>query len=88
MDETSFKILMTMKAIWCWNTLKWTVLVLFSTMILGWTGKHGSRPPPWVPLVKSNGSSILSTSLGSKTLNLGSKTLKTPSLGIFFSILA
>ena len=29
----------------------------------------GPRPPPWVPLLKSYGSSILSTSLGSKTLN-------------------
>ena len=26
----------------------------------------GPRPPPWVPLLKSYGSSILSTSLGSK----------------------
>ena len=33
----------------------------------GWTGKDGSPPPPWVPLLKSYGSSILSTSLGSKT---------------------
>ena len=29
----------------------------------------GPRPPPWVPLLKSYGNSILSTSLGSKTLN-------------------
>ena len=43
---------------------------------VGWTGKDGSRPPPWVPLLKSYGSSILSTSLGSKTLN------NTSSLGL------
>ena len=31
--------------------------------------RMGPRPPPWVPLLKSYGSSILSTSLGSKTVN-------------------
>ena len=34
--------------------------------------RMGSRPPHWVPLLKSYGSSILSTSLGSKTLNTSS----------------
>ena len=29
--------------------------------------RMGPRPPPWVQLIKSYGSSILSTSLGSKT---------------------
>ena len=29
--------------------------------------RMGLRPPHWVPLLKSYGSSILSTSLGSKT---------------------
>ena len=38
--------------------------------------RMGPRPPPWVPLLKSYGSSILSTSLGSKTLN------NTSSLGL------
>ena len=43
-----------------------------------WGGpeRMGPRPPPWVPLLKSYGSSILSTSLGSKTLN------NTSSLGL------
>ena len=38
--------------------------------------RMGPRPPPWVPLLKSYGNSILSTSLGSKTLN------NTSSLGL------
>ena len=38
--------------------------------------RMGPRPPPWVPLLKSYGSSILSTSLGSKTVN------NTSSLGL------
>ena len=38
--------------------------------------RMGLRPPPWVPLLKSYGSSILSTSLGSKTVN------NTSSLGL------
>ena len=38
--------------------------------------RMGPRPPPWVPLLKSSGSLILSTSLGSKTLN------NTSSLGL------
>ena len=38
--------------------------------------RMGPRPPPWVPLLKSYGSSILSASLGSKTLN------NTSSLGL------
>ena len=43
-----------------------------------WGGpeRMGPRPPPWVPLLKSYGSSILSTSLGSKTVN------NTSSLGL------
>ena len=40
------------------------------------SGRMGPRPPPWVPLLKSYGSSILSTSLGSKTVN------NTSSLGL------
>ena len=43
-----------------------------------WGGpeRMGPRPPPWVPLLKSYGSSILSTSFGSKTVN------NTSSLGL------
>ena len=37
--------------------------------VRGGPERMGPRPPPWVPLLKSYGSSILSTSLGSKTLN-------------------
>ena len=36
----------------------------------------GPRPPPWVPLFKSYGSSILSTSLGSTILNTSSLGLR------------
>ena len=39
------------------------------TIYRGGAERMGPRPPPWVPLLKSYGSSILSTSLGSKTLN-------------------
>ena len=56
-----------------------------STNYEGWTGKDGSRPPPWVPLIKSYGSSILFTSLGAKTfsisLGLGGTEIKDPAVG-------
>ena len=56
----------------------------FLKTVPGWTGKDGSRPPPWVPLLKGIG--ILSTSLGSKTLNtssldLGGTKIKDPVVG-------
>ena len=41
----------------------------FLSTIWGGPERMGPRPPPWVPLLKSYGSSILSTSLGSKTVN-------------------
>ena len=44
--------------------------------VRGGPERMGPRPPPWVPLLKSYGSSILSTSLGSKTLK------NTSSLGL------
>ena len=42
---------------------------LFPSSQWGGPERMGPRPPPWVPLLKSYGSSILSTSLGSKTVN-------------------
>ena len=55
----------------------------FLKTVPGWTRKDGSRPPPWVPLLKGIG--ILSTSLGSKTLNtsldLGGTKIKDPVVG-------
>ena len=57
-------------------TQYYSMLCLVSfTVHTGWTGKDGSRPPPWVPLLKSYGSIIVSTSLGSKTLNTKIKDL-------------
>ena len=47
--------------------------------------RMGPRPSPWVPLLKSSGSSIHSTSLGSKTLNtslgLGGTKIRDPVVG-------
>ena len=51
---------------------KWQTWIHFR----GGPERMGPRPPPWVPLLKSYGSSILSTSLSSKTVN------NTSSLGL------
>ena len=56
-----------------YNTNVWTSSLRTHT---GGPERMGPRPPPWVPLLKSYGSSILSTSLGSKTSN------NTSSLGL------
>ena len=55
-------------------------LITRSILVLdprGGQERMGPRSPPWVPLLKSYGSSILSTSLGSKTVN------NTSSLGLW-----
>ena len=73
--------------------LLYTILEQNSPVVGGapWYGFHplpgsslvesmGTCPPPWVPLLKKsyNGSSVLSTSLGSKTLNTSSLGLGEP----------
>ena len=43
---------------------RWTTAPACPTLGGGGLERMGRRPPPWVPLLKSYGSSILSTSLG------------------------
>ena len=66
------------------------VFIFVSKGCRGGPDRMGSRPPPWLPLIKSYDSSILSTSLGSKTLNtstLGLGGIKIKPFGSYFDVI-
>ena len=73
-DKRLSWVLKSLNTIWAWKTVN--CIDVIRDHGRGGPERMGPRPPPWVPLLKSYGSSILSTSLGSKTLN------NTSSLGL------